>query len=100
MNNYTYFQDIVKCDIHGVEWLFEDTDAVIHFATENTKEFISTWNTEDYELTEVVLEDTSTLAIKYSRVSDWDEDGNEIAWESEVEEFDLEFRELVTLVTR
>lgn len=100
MNNYTHFQDIVSCDVNGIEWLFENTDAVIHFATENTKEFISTWNTEDYDLHEVVLEDSGTLAIKYSRVTDYHEDTEEPIFSYEVEEFDLGYRELVTVVTR
>lgn len=101
MNDYLYWQDVITCDVNGTAVLFEDEDALFLYATENIKQFNTAWDDEhDLISVEVIISSSTNLVITYSRPNEYDEDGNTITWNSEVEEFEITRTQLGTIVRR
>jgi hypothetical protein len=88
MTDRLYCADIIKCE----DFLYEDDDTLIAYATENPDEFIG----KVYE--EIVSVDTEDgLRITYTMVDDYDENDNEIL-KTETETFDIEYTQMMVTV--
>lgn len=88
MTRRLYCADIIKCN----DFLYEDDDTLIAYATENPDEFIG----KSYE--EIISVDTEDgLRITYTRVDDYDENDNEIL-KTETETFEIEYTQMMVTV--
>lgn len=88
-----YWSDIIECE----DQLFENLDALIAVATETPECFYSYWS-PDNEIVKVEITDDMELAITYSSVEDYDDEGNEIREET-TETFSYNYsKELAVLV--
>lgn len=88
MTRRLYCADIIKCN----DFLYEDHDTLIAYATENPDEFIGKYYEE---VTNVDVEDG--LRITYTRVEDFDEKDNEI-YSTHTETFDIEYTQMMVTV--
>lgn len=88
MTRRLYCADIIKCE----DFLYEDHDTLIAYAIENPDEFIGS---HYEEVTKVEVEDG--LEITFTRVDDYDDDGNEIL-KTETEKFDIEYTQMMVTV--
>ena len=89
MSDRLYCADIIKCE----DFLYDDLDTLIQYATENASEFVTY---SDVEVIEVIHGDNG-LQITFKTVDDYDEDGNEI-YATKVESFDIEYTQMMVTV--
>jgi hypothetical protein len=88
MTRRLYCADIIKCE----DFLYEDHDTLVAYATENPDEFIGKFYEE---ITSVDTEDG--LRITYTQVDDYDENDNPVL-KTVTETFDIEYSQMMVTV--